>query len=136
MADLNVADANNKGNPPEVAPPQPVAAVPIVPAAAAVLIQGIAAPAPTGMNASQIRELNDLCLIAGTPHALASFLSRDLTFDAAKAELMKARAEAAGPEIQSQVLPDAGTRSAANSPNRLVESAKKLSMKKYGKVNN
>src|SRR6185369_6627833 len=126
MAEPNVADAN-KPNPPETAA---AAAPPAAPPTPPVTAPQAAPTRPvTSMSAHEMQNLNDLCMIAGKPAALAGFISRGLTFDAAKAELIKARVEAAGPEIQSQVLPDAGTKPTSG-PNPLKAACVRLAGQK------
>jgi hypothetical protein len=128
VSDSNV-QADAKGtppieNPPTPAPQQqptatPASAVPTAPA--------------LNMSAEEIRNLQDLCAIAQMPAALSDFIGRNITFAAAKQELMAKRAAAGGPEIQSQVLPDVGTKpTGTGNPNSLIEACKRRAKSMFG----
>jgi hypothetical protein len=64
-----------------------------------------------GYNAAA--EIMELCAIAGKPALASEFTSKKFTRAQASAELLKLRAAESGPEIQSHILPDAGTNAEA-----------------------
>ena len=81
---------------------------------------------PLRMSPVEIHTLNSMCLVAGQPALLSTFISRGMTFDAAQKELLRTRTEAAGTEeIQSHVLPEAGTAKAARKPDSLLAAVKR-----------
>lgn len=78
-------------------------------------------PAPNAQaNAVAIAEL---CTLAGCTHRIAEFLAKGIAPDAVRRELLAARA--ATPEVQSRILPEAGTgHSASLDDNPVLRAAK------------
>ncbi|MGH3991798.1 MAG: hypothetical protein ACRDSN_04955, partial [Pseudonocardiaceae bacterium] len=97
-------------------PPAPVASPAPDPAPA---LAKVTTPNAQG-NAIAIAEL---CTLAGCTHRIAEFLAKGLSPDAIRRELLAARAST--PEVQSRILPEAGTgRATSLDDNPVVRAAK------------
>lgn len=129
-------------NPPQVPAAAVPAAAPAAPAQAppvtgalvptAILTGSTTPVAPASvqmaMSAEEMANLNELCAIAGKPAMLSSFLLRNMTFAAAKSELVASRVSeaSAGGEINTTVMPNAGTGTEKREPNALRNAVTKL----------
>ncbi|MGH8586142.1 MAG: S49 family peptidase, partial [Gammaproteobacteria bacterium] len=103
---------------PEAEPDPPVGTPSPVPAPA---------PAPTEIPAPNAQAnavaIAELCTLAGCTHRITEFLAKGTPPDAVRRELLAARASA--PEVQSRILPDAGTgRPTSLDDNPVVRAAK------------